>query len=284
MTRFSAAVQDAQSATEMDVESCAFALPVRPGGRWKPWAILGVIVAITAVTMAPGIGVDFSFEPILRNWKNGTDKILQLLVPDWSFFPRTIEPMLETLRMAIIATAIGALISLPLSFWAARLTNPNPWTRGAVRTVLNIIRSVPELLYAAVLVAMVGVGALPGILALVLFNVGIIVKLVSESIETHDPGSLEAGRAAGGSQVQINRTIALSDAWPAFASQTLFVLELNVRASTVLGLVGAGGLGLLIDAVRTFYRYDQLSLIILEILLVVLLIDWVSGAIRKRLL
>ncbi|AMB60546.1 phosphonate ABC transporter permease [Microterricola viridarii] len=258
-------------------------LPPRPGGRWKPWAVLGVVLAITAVTMSPGIGIDFSFDAIIRNWRNGADKIAQLLSPDWSFFPRTVEPVLETLRMAVIATAVGALISLPISFWSARLTNPNPVLRGIVRTLLNIIRSVPELLYAAVLVAMVGVGALPGILALVLFNVGIIVKLVSESIETQDPGPSEAGRAAGASQTQINRAIALPDAWPAFANQTLYVLELNVRASTVLGLVGAGGLGLLIDAVRTFYRYDQLSLIILEILVVVLVLDWVSGALRKRL-
>lgn len=260
-----------------------FVLPQRPGGRWKPWVVLGVVLAITAVTMAPGIGIDFSFDAIIRNWRNGADKIAQLLTPDWAFFPRTVEPLLETLRMAVIATAIGALISLPLSFWAARLTNPNPVLRGIVRTLLNVIRSVPELLYAAVLVAMVGVGALPGILALVLFNVGIIVKLVSESIETHDPGASEAGRAAGATQTQINRAIAMPDAWPAFANQTLFVLELNVRASTVLGLVGAGGLGLLIDAVRTFYRYDQLSLIILEILVVVLVLDWLSGALRKRL-
>lgn len=185
--------------------------------------------------------------------------------------------------MAVIATAVGALISLPLSFWAARSTNPNSFWRILVRGILNVIRSVPDLLYAAVLVAMVGVGALPGILALLLFNVGIIVKLVSEAIDTNDEGPLEAGRAVGATQAKINRTLALPDAWPTFANQTLYVFELNVRASSVLGLVGAGGMGLLIDAVRTFYRYDQLSLIILEILIVVVVIDVASSAIRRRL-
>lgn len=257
--------------------------PPRPRGRWKPWLAFGVVAAITAITASPQLGIAFSLDAIIRNWKNGAGKIIELLQPDWSVIPRTIPPLLETLEMAVIATAVAALVSLPLSLLAARLTNPHRVGRGILRAILNVVRSVPELLYAAVLVAMVGVGALPGIIALVLFNVGIIVKLVSESIEANDAGPIEAGLASGGTQLQVNRALALPDVWPTFANQTLFVLELNVRASTVLGLVGAGGLGLLIDAVRTYFRYDQLSVIILEILVVVVALDLVSSAIRRRL-
>lgn len=264
-------------------ESIRERIPTRPRGRWKPWFALAVVAVITAITLSPQLGIAFSFDAIVRNWQNGASKIVAMLRPDWSFFPRTVPPLLETLEMAVIATFVAALVSLPLSLWAARLTNPNRLSRGIVRTLLNIVRSIPDLLYASVLVAMVGVGALPGIIALLLFNVGIIVKMVSENVEANDAGPLEAGRAAGGTQFQINRAIATTDAFPAFVNQTLYVLELNVRASTVLGLVGAGGLGLLIDAVRTFYRYDQLSLIILEILIVVIVIDAASDAIRRRL-
>lgn len=263
--------------------SAALEIPAKPRGAWKGPVIVLAVAAVTVVMCLPVIGIGVDVSAIARNWQNGADKIVKLLLPDWSFFPRTVAPLIETLQMALIATAIGAAVSLPLSFWAARSTNPNTPPRVIVRGVLNVIRSVPDLLYAAVLVAMVGVGALPGILALLLFNVGIIVKLVSEAIDTNDSGPLEAGRAVGATQAQINRTLALPDAWPAFANQTLYVFELNVRASTVLGLVGAGGMGLLIDAVRTFYRYDQLSLIILEILVVVIVIDIVSDAIRRRL-
>ncbi|GAA4196615.1 phosphonate ABC transporter, permease protein PhnE [Microbacterium oryzae] len=261
----------------------AFVLPPRPRGRGRRIAALAAVVAITVVTMLPGIGVDFDIAAIARNWRNAADKVALLLVPDWSILPRTVAPLLETLQMAVIATAIGATVSLPLVFLAARTTNPHPWLRGAVRAALNVVRAVPDLLYAAVLVAMVGVGALPGIIALVLFNVGIIVKLVSEAVEANPTGPLEAGTAVGGWRAQIIRTMALPDAWPAFLNQTLYTLELNVRASSVLGLVGAGGMGLLIDAVRTFYRYDQLSLIILEILLIVLLLEGASALARKRL-
>ena len=263
--------------------SAALSIPARPRGRGRVWIAVAVVAAITVITCLPGIGVGLDIAPIIANWRNGTNKVVELLTPDWSFFPRTVAPMVETLQMAVLGTVVGAAVSLPLSFWAARPTNPHPVVRGVVRTALNVIRAVPELVYAAVLVAMVGVGALPGIIALAIFNVGIIVKLVSESIDATDAGAIEAGRAAGGTQAQINRAIALPDAWPAFVSQTLYVFELNVRASTVLGLVGAGGIGLLIDAVRTFYRYDQLSLIILEVLIVVVVIDLVSDAIRRRL-
>lgn len=261
----------------------ALAVPEKPRGAWRGPAIAAAILIATIVMCLPGIGIGVDLSAIAANWRNGADKIVKLLQPDWSFFPRTVAPLVETLQMAVIATAVGAAISLPLSFLAARNTAPNAATRVTVRAILNVVRAVPDLLYAAILVAMVGVGALPGILALVLFNVGILVKLVSEAIDTNAVGPLEAGRAVGATQTQINRTLALPDAWPAFANQALYVFELNVRASTVLGLVGAGGLGLLIDAVRTFYRYDQLSLIILEILIIVIALDALSSAIRRRL-
>lgn len=258
-------------------------LPPKPAGRWRGWTAGGVVAVLTVITLLPGIGVGFELSSIAQNWRNGAERIARLFSPDWSFFPRTVGPLLETLQMAVIATAVGALISLPLSFWAAHTTNPGLLSRGITRTLLNVIRAVPDLLYAAVLVAMVGVGALPGILALVLFSVGIIVKLVSEAVEANPTGPLEAGRAAGGTKAQVIRALALPDAWPAFVNQTLYMLELNVRAAAVLGLVGAGGIGLLIDQVRTFYRYDQISLIVLELIIVVLVIEWISSWARRRL-
>ena len=206
-----------------------------------------------------------------------------MLSPDWSILPRTWEPLLETLAMAVVGAAISAVIALPLSLWAARPTNPStPW-RTLVRGIVNVVRAVPDLVYATILVAMLGVGALPGVITLVLFDVGIVVKLVSEAIDSADDSYMEAGRAAGGTQTQINRVTALPQTWPAFASQVIYSLELNVRISAVLGLVGAGGIGLLIDEVRGFYRYDALSAIVLELLIVVIALEIVSVNLRKKL-
>ncbi|MFW7415691.1 phosphonate ABC transporter, permease protein PhnE [Demequina sp. SO4-18] len=264
--------------------SAAPTVPERP----RSWPrTLGVVAALGAVTIAattPAVGgIEVDLGAIASNWTNGADRIGQMLTPDWSIRPRTWQPLLETLQMAVVGAAIAAGFAVPLSMWAARPTNPNAPLRRAVRLVLNTVRAVPDLVYATVLVAMVGVGTLPGIITLVLFDIGVVVKLVSEAIDSSDAAYMEAGRAAGGSQTQINRLTALAQSWPAIVSQVLYSLELNVRISAILGIVGAGGIGRLIDEMRGFYRYDALATIILEILVVVLVIEVVSNVLRKRL-
>ncbi|MDN4476484.1 phosphonate ABC transporter, permease protein PhnE [Demequina sp. SYSU T00192] len=265
-------------------ERPAQAIPPRPRTWPRTARIVAVLAVLTAATATPALGgVEIDLGAIADNWTNGADRIGQMLVPDLSVLPRTWQPLLETLQMAVVGAAISAVLAVPLSLWAARPTNPNAPVRAAVRFVLNVIRAVPDLVYATVLVAMVGVGTLPGVITLVLFDIGIVVKLVSEAIDSADSSYMEAGRAAGGTQTQINRLTALPQTWPALASQVLYSLELNVRISAILGLVGAGGIGRLIDEMRGFYRYDALSTIILEILIVVILIELASNVLRKRL-
>lgn len=259
-------------------------LPARQRNWPRVLGLFALFVAVTFTATSPSLGgVEVDLGAIARNWSNGTDRIAQMLSPDWSILPRTWQPMLETLQMAIVGATICAVLAIPLSLWAARPTNPNARVRRAVRFVLNMVRAVPDLVYATVLVAMVGVGILPGVITLVLFDVGVVVKLVSEAIDSSDADYVEAGKAAGGTQTQINRLTALAQSWPAIASQLLYALELNVRISAILGIVGAGGIGRLIDEMRGFYRYDALATIILEILVVVLVIELASNFLRKRL-
>ncbi|MBK4140265.1 phosphonate ABC transporter, permease protein PhnE [Corynebacterium macginleyi] len=259
-------------------------LPPQPR-HWQKKA-LGAIafIAITITTCIPNWGgIEIDFAQIAQNWRNGADRLALMFSPDWSVLTRTKEPMLETIAMSIIGAAISAAIALPLSLWAARPTNPSTWARTLVRGIVNVVRAVPDLVYATILVAMVGVGALPGIITLILFDIGIVVKLVSEAIDSADDSYMEAGRAAGGTQPQINRVTALPQTMPTFISQVIYSLELNVRISAVLGLVGAGGIGLLIDEVRGFYRYDALAAIVLELLVVIIALEVVSVSLRKRL-
>jgi phosphonate transport system permease protein len=255
----------------------------RPSKPRHGWQVLVVLVAVAAVTVWSAIGVDVDLPDLIENWRNATNTISDLLQPDYWFTPQTLSALLETFEMAVIATAVGAVISLPLSFLSSRATNPHGRFLAAVRFVLNVIRSVPDLLYAGILVSVVGTGALPGVLALLLFDIGIIVKLVSESLDALDRGPLEAALATGATWTKADRAAMLPQILPSFASQTLYTFELNIRASTVIGLVGAGGLGMLIDQVRTFYHYHQLSMIILEILVVVLVIELLSSTLRRRL-
>lgn len=259
-------------------------LPPKPRHRRRNAAIIAAVTLLTIATCIPAIGgIEIDIASIIQNWRNGYDKLLEMLQPNFAFIPRTLGPMLETLQMAVVGAAASALVSVPLTLWAAKPTNPNSFGRAVMRTVINVVRSVPDLVYATVLVAMVGVGALPGVLTLFFFNIGIVVKLVSEAIDSADHDYMEAGRAAGGTQFQINRVTALPQTWPLFANQWLYTLELNVRISAILGIVGAGGIGRLLDERRAFYAYSDVSVIILEILIVVIAIEIFSNFLRRRL-
>lgn len=265
-------------------EAGAPALPPKPRTMLRTALIVLAFAAFTAATCLPMIGgIQVDVGAIFRNWDNGSGLIVQFFQPDFSFFPRTVQPMLETLQMAIVGAAAAAIVSVPLTLWAASPTNPNGGARRLVRTVVNIVRAVPDLVYATIFVAMVGVGALPGVLTLFLFDLGIIVKLVSEAIDSSPHAYMEAGHAAGGTQTQINRLTALPQSWPLYANQWLYTLEVNVRISAILGIVGAGGIGRLLDERRAFYAYDDVALIVLEILVVVVLIEVCSNLVRKRL-
>ncbi|ANE03992.1 phosphonate ABC transporter, permease protein PhnE [Corynebacterium crudilactis] len=262
----------------------ALSIPAKPRVGFKTYLICVAVLALTIATASPALGgIELDFASIAANWRNGADKLVQMLQPNFAFLPRTWLPMLETLQMALVGAVLSAIISVPLTLWAAEATNSSRWGRGIIRTVINVVRSVPDLVYATILVAMVGVGALPGLLTLFLFNLGIVVKLVSEAIDSIEHPYMEAGRAAGGSQFQINRVTALPEVMPLFANQWLYTLELNVRISAILGIVGAGGIGRLLDERRAFYAYADVSVIILEILIVVIVIELISNALRKRL-
>lgn len=264
--------------------SAAPALPPKARHTWRNVGIAVALVVFTLLTCWPAIGgIKLDLGALVRNWSNSLPTTTKLLHPNLAFLPRTVAPMTETLAMAVAGAAFAALLSIPLTLWAARPSNPNAITRQLVRFVVNVNRAVPDLVFAIVLVAMVGVGALPGLVTLFLFDLGVVVKLVSEAIDSDQHGYIEAGQAAGGTTAQINKVTLLPQSWTLFANQWLYSLELNVRISAILGIVGAGGIGRLLDERRGFYAYNDVSIIILEILVVVILIEFASNAIRKRL-
>lgn len=244
---------------------------------------LVVVAVIAAITAWSAMAIDVNPGALIQNATNAANTLVQLVQPDYSFIVQTLPAVLETVEMAVIGTAVSIIIALPVSFLASRATNPNGVVFGIVRFILNVVRSIPDLLYAAIFVTVVGTGALSGIMALVLFNLGIMVKLISEALDGLDRGGQEAALAAGATWFKANRSAMLSEVAPSYISQTIYVLELNIRASAVIGLVGAGGLGMLIDKVRTFYQYHYLSTVILEILVLVIALELLSSYARKKL-
>jgi phosphonate transport system permease protein len=153
----------------------------------------------------------------------------------------------------------------------------------ADRGILSIVRAIPDILYALIFVAAVGIGPLAGILALFFFNIGVVAKLLSETVDAVDTGPIEATRAAGGTGLQSNRWAVLPQVLPNYVAYSLYTFELNIRASTVLGFVGAGGLGLLLNTQRAFFRYDNLAVIIVELFVLVFAIEFLSIWLRRKL-
>ncbi|HWI60196.1 MAG TPA: phosphonate ABC transporter, permease protein PhnE [Symbiobacteriaceae bacterium] len=193
-------------------------------------------------------------------------------------------PLLETFRMAILGAFFGALLAIPFSLLAARNLVKSKAVYWVTRVVLNLIRTVPDLVWAAILAGALGAGALPGVLALTIFSFGLNAKLLSESIETIDPGPLEAMQACGANRLQQIRYGVVPQVLPQFLAYGLYVLEIDVRASTILGLVGAGGIGVLFNTELNLLRFRHVGAIIVVMLLVVWAMDFVSTKVRERLI
>ncbi|MEC0372963.1 phosphonate ABC transporter, permease protein PhnE [Paenibacillus chibensis] len=208
----------------------------------------------------------------------------EMFPPDWSYLPTIWAPMMETVQIAILGTTLGGLLAIPVALLSASNLQVSRWISLPCRMILNLVRTIPDLLFAAIFVAVFGIGPFAGMLALVFFSFGIIAKLTFEAIEAIDPGPLEAMTAVGANRMQIIRFGVVPQALPYFMSYLLYTFEVNIRAAAVLGLVGAGGIGLLLDRALGLFRYDRASIIILLTLVIVLVIDYGSTIIRRKLL
>ena len=207
----------------------------------------------------------------------------EVLDVNWEFFPRTVDPMIQTFQIAVIAAIVGCAVALPFAFIASRVTAPGRWSMAIDRWVLNVIRALPDLLYAMVFVAALSVGPTAGILALIFFNIGVMAKLLSETVDAVDTGPMEAAQSAGATHAQTVRSSVLPQVLPNYVAFALYIFELNIRASTVIGLVGAGGIGVLLGAQLAYFQFGNIGMIIVEIFVVVLLIEFASTALRRRL-
>lgn len=192
--------------------------------------------------------------------------------------------LLETFRMAILGAAIGSLLAVPFSLLAARNIVRFKLVYYLTRNLLNLIRTIPDLVWAVLLTGAFGLGALPGVLALTVFSFGLVAKLLSESIEAIDPGPLEAMQACGANTLQVIRYGVVPQVLPQYLAYTLYVLEVDVRASAVLGLVGAGGIGHLLLADLNLMRYRNVGSIVVVMLIAVVVMDYISTKLRERLI
>jgi phosphonate transport system permease protein len=207
----------------------------------------------------------------------------EMIPPDFSRWQHWLRPLLDTLAMSIAGTILAVILSLPLALLAAPNTTPFPALGYVARLLLSVLRSVPELILGIIFVAAVGFGALPGVLALALHSVGMVGKFYAEAIEHVDPRPLEAARAAGATRVQVITHAVLPQVLPQMADITIYRWEYHFRASTVLGIVGAGGIGFELIAALRLISYDQVAAILITILACVVVVDSLGAMLRKRL-
>ncbi len=257
-------------------------LVARPqaAARLRSLATVGIVAALFVVAY---LQTDFDLWALFTG-SSDFFRFFARLVPDWTALPQIWRPLLETMQIAYVATILGTSIALPLIFLGSANTAVDPVSMWIARTILTVLRSIPDLLWAALFVPILAPGPLPGIVALTLFTVGVIAKLGSETVEAADPGPLEALRATGAGR---NRTIAYA-VWPQVsATMTSFILyafEINVRASVIIGFVGAGGIGQLLLRYLNFFDWPGMATLIFVIFVVVLAIDGLSVWARSRLI
>ena len=189
----------------------------------------------------------------------------------------------ETVAMGTVGTSFGALIALPLCLLAARNVTSSALLRTPARALLNMLRGIDSFIFALILVAAVGLGPFAGVLGLALHAAGSIAKLWSESIETAEPGPIEAVTMSGAGRLKVIRYALVPDVLPSLTSITLYFWEWSIRASTVLGVVGAGGIGQELKNSVDLLAFDRVLTILALILAMVTVIDAVSAALRKRL-
>ena len=202
----------------------------------------------------------------------------------WYFnLPKYLKLLFETFNMALLATIVGSTLALFLSFLAAKNTSPNSLLFFSIRRILEFFRGVPEIIFAILFVWVLGIGPLAGIIAMTLHTTGSLGKLFSEVHENSNNKPIEALKASGGNWLSEMKFGLLPQVLPNLISYALLRFEINIRASTILGFVGAGGIGQELYLVINFNYYEEVSAIILLIILTVISIDLLSGYLRKNI-
>lgn len=257
--------------------------PEKPSMSWKVPAGILLFLAITWWAGSDRFGVGFSIPELAAGFERGQRIVEDLVDPRWAAWRRLTTPFLETLRIAILAALIGCTAALVAALLASRVSAPGLRSYLAAKGVLNVVRSMPDLLYAMVFVAAFGIGPLAGIVALIMFNIGVVGKLTSETVDGIDTGPVEAAQAAGARHSQVVRASVVPAILPNYVAYSLYAFELNLRASLVVGFVGAGGIGQLLREALSAFRYDVVSLIVIFIFVVVFVVESVSIALRRRL-
>jgi phosphonate transport system permease protein len=247
----------------------------------KGLAFVGVVAALAAACLWQVLGVDTdwrrlgSFGEVLKT----TSRFIGI---DWNLVPQLLGPVIETLMMATLGTVAGAIICIPVIWLGALNITPSRWFAYPVgRFLMTLSRSIHEIVWALIFVSAVGLGSLAGILALAMRSVGFIAKITAEAIENVDRKPIEAMQATGANPLQVFRYAIVPQILPVVLGVLIFEWDINIRRSAIMGLVGAGGLGLTFHRQMVMFNWPGVTTVILAILVLIALGELLSHHARK---
>jgi len=252
--------------------------------RFKRPSVLGIIIgtAFLAFFVLGVSNANITFERLGNGVVNLGNFLSRAFPPNANRLEPIAMRMLETLEIALVGTVFGVVLSIPLALFASRNTCSSKFVRGAMRVFISTVRTIPDLVWALIFVISVGLGTFAGILTITIDTMGFCGRFFSERIEELDKGPSQALAATGASKFGVILGSVFPAAFPALVGTSLFSLERAVRAAVVLGLVGAGGIGVELNVAMELRRFDEASMIIIVILVVVLVMEQISGRIRKK--
>lgn len=244
-----------------------------------PAIVLLLAVAVYLSLKATG----FSMSVVINKFSKMLDLLVKIFQPNWEFFPKVVSPLVDTIKMSILGTVIGCVIALPVAILASSNINKNIVVVSIFRFILALIRTLPTLIIALVCALIFSLGTFSGTIAIAIFTFGIVAKMLFESIETIDMGPFEAMEALGANKFQAFWSACVPQILPVYLSHSLYCFEMNVRASAILGYVGAGGLGITINERIGWRDYNSLGMVLLSLFVVVVVIDFFSEYLRRKL-
>ncbi|MBX3144727.1 MAG: phosphonate ABC transporter, permease protein PhnE [Trueperaceae bacterium] len=226
---------------------------------------------------------DTRWEFVADAFYQGRRLLARMFPPDFAYAGKLLGPLVDTINIATLGTLAATALAVPVALGAARNTTPHPLIRALCLLIIVASRSVHSLIWALVLVFVFGPGLFAGVVALSLRSIGFIGKLLYEAVEEVDKDAVEAIESTGATRLQRIVYAIQPQTLPQFAGTVLFRWDINIRESTFLGLVGAGGIGMLLDASVNALQFSRVSVILLTILLLVLVTEWASMTLRARI-
>jgi len=254
---------------------------LKPQWTWKTF--VSIVLFISAlIFIVKDLEVNF-IKLVSDSYKYFGDILSRMLPPDFSNLSELIYAMFETIEIAFLGTFIAIVLSIPLGLFSARNLAPNYFIYFFCKTIVIFFRAIPEFIIAMILVIAIGFGAMPGVLALGIHTMGFLAKFYAEDIEHINKGPIDALKSSGATKNQIISFGVIPQILPAFVANNLYILDRNVRMATMLGIVGAGGIGYELQSSFRMFEYQRVSAIIILIFVTIFFIDHCSSFIRSKI-